>query len=150
MSVASTIPTQETDLMGDPRVIARRSFLWAGVYGIAVLVPQYFMEGQFAHRFPPPLTHPEHFYGFVGVALAWQCAFILISRNVVRFRPLMLVAALEKGLFAGSTLVLLFAGRVAALTAAVAVIDLALGALFVINYLLLEEPMRFGEEAAVQ
>ncbi len=123
--------------MGDARVVARRIFLWAGIYGIAVLLPQYFMESQLARSFPPPLTHPEHFYGFIGVALAWQLAFILISRDVVRFRPLMLAAALEKGLFVGSTLGLFLAGRVVALTAVAAAIDLALGALFVTSYLLL-------------
>jgi hypothetical protein len=38
-----------------------RVFLGAGVYGIIVLLPQYFLEAKLGRDFPPPLTHPEHF-----------------------------------------------------------------------------------------
>ena len=58
-----------------------RVFLGAGIYGVVVLLPQYFLEEKLARDFPPPLTHPEHFYGFIGVALAWQLVF-LIMRNM--------------------------------------------------------------------
>lgn len=51
---------------------ARRVFTGAAVYGLAVLLPQYFMEGRVGRDFPPPITHPEHFCGFIGVAFAWQ------------------------------------------------------------------------------
>jgi hypothetical protein len=47
---------------------ARRVFLVAGMYGIVVLVPQYFVE----LGLPALIERPEHFYGFIGVALAWQ------------------------------------------------------------------------------
>ena len=49
------------------------------IHGIAVLLPQYFLEAELGRRFPPPPNHPEQFYGFLGVALAWQFAFLLIS-----------------------------------------------------------------------
>jgi hypothetical protein len=49
---------------------ARVVFLVAGIYGILVLLPQYFLEERIGIDSPPPITHPEHFYGFVGVALA--------------------------------------------------------------------------------
>jgi len=42
----------------------------AGIYGIAVIAPQYFMEAQVGRDYPPAITHPEYFYGFVGVGLA--------------------------------------------------------------------------------
>lgn len=45
---------------------ARRVFFIAAVYGVIVLVPQYFMEARSGRDFPPPITHPEHFYGFVA------------------------------------------------------------------------------------
>ena len=48
---------------------ARRMFAVAGVYGIIVLAPHYFMEQQIA-RTHAPINHPEFFYGFTGVALA--------------------------------------------------------------------------------
>jgi hypothetical protein len=34
------------------------------------LLPLYFLEENQGTDFPPPLAHPEHFYGFIGVALA--------------------------------------------------------------------------------
>jgi hypothetical protein len=61
-------------------VFAKRVFFRAGVYGLIVLVPLYFLEDRLGRIFPPPLTHPEDFYGFIGVALAWQLAFLTISR----------------------------------------------------------------------
>ena len=76
--------------------IARWIFAIAGVYGILVIAPLYFAEGQIAQNDPPAITHPEFFYGFVGITLAWQLIFLMIARNPVRFRPLMLVSVLEK------------------------------------------------------
>ena len=111
---------------------ARRVFFGAGLYGIAVLVPHYFLEERLARVFPPALTHPEHYYGFLGVALAWQFAFLVIARDVVRFRPLMLPAALEKLLFVGATLVLWAKGRVPADVARLTAGDLLLGLLFLL------------------
>jgi hypothetical protein len=119
---------------------ARRVFLWAGIYGVVVLLPQYFMEGRFAQDFPPPLNHPEHFYGFIGVGLAWQLAFIVISRDPVRFRPLMLPAVVEKFTFAASTFVLFWGGRVAGAIAGAAAVDLLLGVLFLISYVKTASP----------
>ncbi len=113
------------------RTFARRVFLFAGVYGLVVLLPQYFLEDRIGRDYPPPITHPEHFYGFVGVAVAWQIAFLIISRDVVRFRPLMLAAIVEKASFALPTFALFASGRVAAATAAVAGIDALLGVLFI-------------------
>ena len=77
------------------------------------------LEDRIGRDYPPPITHPEHFYGFVGVAVAWQIAFLIISRDVVRFRPLMLAAIVEKASFALPTFALFASGRVAAATAAV-------------------------------
>ena len=53
---------------------ARWVFLVAGVYGVLVVLPQYSLEARIARDFPPPITHPEYFYGFIGVALAWRVA----------------------------------------------------------------------------
>ena len=116
------------------RAFAGRVFLWAAIYGIAVLLPQYFLEERVGIDFPPPITHPEHFYGFVGVALAWQFAFLVIARDVVRFRPLMIPAALEKFLFGASTFVLYAGGRVNGLIAGAAAFDCLLGILFLISF----------------
>ena len=114
---------------------AKIVFTVAGVYGLLVLVPQYFLEGRYGRDFPPPISHPEHYYGFVGLALVWQLAFLVIARDPVRYRPLILVAVLEKLSFGLAIPVLYLMGRVAPLLFAPAVIDLLLGALFLASYL---------------
>lgn len=68
---------------------AKRVFMIAGIYGIIVLLPQYLLEAGIGLPLPGPITRPEHFYGFIGVALVWQFAFLLIARDVRRYRPLM-------------------------------------------------------------
>ena len=50
---------------------ARYSFLIAGIYGLLSLSPMYFLEAKNGRDFPPAITHPEYYYGFMGVALAW-------------------------------------------------------------------------------
>lgn len=47
----------------------------AGIYGLLILTPQYFLETKNGIDFPPAINHPEYYYGFIGVALAWQVAF---------------------------------------------------------------------------
>ena len=103
---------------------ASRVFLAAGIYGVIVLLPQYFLEQKLGRDFPPPITHPEQFYGFIGVALAWQFVFLMISRDVERYRLLMLPAILEKLSFGVAALLLFAQGRTAALVAGAGGIDL--------------------------
>lgn len=78
---------------------AKYTFLVAGIYGLVALVPQYFLADKIGRDFPPAITHPEYYHGFVGVALAWQIAFLIISRNPARYRLMMLPAILEKAAF---------------------------------------------------
>lgn len=113
---------------------ARRVFTGAAVYGLLALAPQYFLEEKIGRDYPPPITHPEHFYGFVGVALAWQFLFLLIARDPVRYRPAMLVAVLEKLVFAVPAVALFFGGRVPAPVLGFGLIDLTLALLFLAAY----------------
>ena len=113
---------------------ARRVFLWAAIYGIAVLAPQVFLESRINRDFPPAITHPEHFYGFVGTALVFQLVFLLISRDVIRYRPLMLVGVLEKIAFGGPAIVLFAQGRLAGIVFFFGLVDLALGVAFLLAY----------------
>src|SRR5882724_7760304 len=92
---------------------AKRVFQVAGIYGVLVLLPQYFMEGRISADNPPAITHPEYFYGFIGVALAWQILFLVIARDPVRYRLAMFPAILEKLTFAGAAAVLYFRHRLA-------------------------------------
>jgi hypothetical protein len=116
------------------RRFARRVFTGAAVYGLLALVPQYFLEARIGRDFPPAITHPEHFYGFVGIAIAWQLAFLVIARDPVRYRALMPVAALEKLAFGGATVVLFALDRTAWPVLAVGALDLVLATLFLAAY----------------
>ncbi|MFZ1546715.1 MAG: hypothetical protein WAT12_06395 [Candidatus Nitrotoga sp.] len=114
---------------------ARRVFLWAGIYGILVLFPMFFLEHKLGIDFPPATNHPEQYYGFISVALAWQFAFLLIASDVHRYRPLMLPAITEKFVAAGAAIWLYVLGRIDALTLAPFLVDLFLGFLFVASYI---------------
>lgn len=113
---------------------AKRVFFGAGVYGLIVLVPMYFLEGRQGQDSPPPVTHPEHYYGFVGVAVAWQSAFPLISREPAKYRLMMLPSILEKLAFGIAVWVLFLEARVAAPMLGPASIDVALAALFALAF----------------
>ena len=111
-----------------------RVFFGAGIYGVVTLLPPYFLEAKFGRDFPPPLNHPEHFYGFIGVAFAWQFVFLLIARDVRRHRLLMLPAILEKLSFGAAALVLYAQGRAAAFVAGAGFIDLLLAVFFALAF----------------
>jgi hypothetical protein len=113
---------------------AKRVFLMAGVYGLLVLLPQYFLEAKTGRDFPPPITHPEYYYGFIGVALAWQVLFLIISRDPVRYRLMILPSVLEKASFGVAAIILYLSGRVSSVMLGFGIIDLILGALFVAAY----------------
>ena len=122
---------QKSDAQGK---FAKRVFMIAAVYGIIVLLPQYFMETKIGQDFPPPITHPEQYYGFIGVALAWQALFLVIARDPVRYRPAMLPAILEKLTFGVACIVLYIQGRLSPMILGVGSLDLILAALFMISY----------------
>jgi hypothetical protein len=114
---------------------AKVLYLVAGIYGLAVLVPQYFLEEKNGRDFPPAITHPEYYYGFIGVAIAWQFVFLILSRDPVRYRPIMLAAVLEKASYGIATIILYLQGRAGPIILGTGMIDLVLGALFFVAYL---------------
>ncbi|REK10482.1 MAG: hypothetical protein DWQ37_16495 [Planctomycetota bacterium] len=107
-----------------------RLFFAAGIYGLVVLAPMYFLEGLLGREDPPPITHPEYFYGFLGVAVAWQVAFLIIATDPSRYRALMVPSVLEKLGYGVAVLVLAGLGRVTAGPVATGCIDLVFAALF--------------------
>ena len=114
---------------------ARWVFGAAGIYGLIGLAPLYFLETRIGQDAPPPITHPEYFYGFAGLGLAWQIAFLCIAVDPVRYRLMMLPSMVEKFSFAIAVGVLLGQGRVPAGVVGFASVDLVLGILFVIAWL---------------
>lgn len=98
------------------------------------LLPQYFMEAKVGRDYPPAITHPEYFYGFIGEAIAWQWLFVLIARDPIRYRPAMLPGVLEKVAFDGATVALYLQGRLAPATLGFGIVDLVFAALFLVAY----------------
>ena len=113
---------------------ARIVFFLAGIWGLLILTPMYFMESEVARQ-SGPVTHPEHYYGFIGVALTWQVLFLVLSKDPARYRLMMLPAVLEKISFALSTFILYQLDRVASTIAAIAGIDLIWAILFIAAFL---------------
>jgi hypothetical protein len=114
---------------------AKWVFLLAGVSGILMVVPPYFLERQTGEDYPPPVTHPEYYYGFFGVTLAWQFLFLVIASDPIRYRRAMLPAMLEKASFALAIPLLYAAGRVAGVWLGFAAMDGTWLVLFVVAYL---------------
>jgi hypothetical protein len=110
---------------------AKLVFLIAGIWGVLVVTPLFFMYDYIGSIYPPALTHPDIYYGFVTVMLSWQIAFLIISTDPPRYRPLFPAAMLEKFGFIIAIAVLLAQGRVSASFAASTAPDLLLGLLFV-------------------
>jgi len=119
---------------------ARLVFRIAGIYGLLVLPPMYFMETRIGHEHPPAITHPEYFYCFIGLGVVWQIAFLLISHDPIRYRPMMLVGILEKLSFGLAAPILYALGRVPIEVFALASADLILGVLFAFAWQATREP----------
>jgi hypothetical protein len=113
---------------------ARYVFLIAGIYGLIVLAPLYFLEARIGQDNPPAITHPEYFYGFVGVGLAWQLLFLVISRDPMRYRLAMLPSIVEKITFGAACIILYLQQRLALQTLMLSSVDLILAVLFAISF----------------
>jgi hypothetical protein len=110
---------------------ARVVFIIAGVWGVLVLTPLFFLIDVTGRQYAPPSVYPQFFYGFLSVAMAWQIAFLLIGSDPARFRVFMLPSMVEKF---GHVLVvtsLYRQGRISSLDAQAAWPDLVLGILFI-------------------
>lgn len=123
---------------------ARNLFSFAGAYGVIVTVPMYFSEVQFNIDHPPAITHPEYFYGFIGVTLAWQILFLMIARDIKRYRMMIVPAILEKFTYAAAGIALFAEGRVGSTILSFAGIDLLFGILFIIAFIKTKEQIPFS------
>ena len=105
-------------------------FAAAGVWGVLVVPPLYFLYDTVGRMNPPAVTHPEFYYGFLAVTMAWQFAFFVIASDPVRFRLLMLPAICEKMFYVVTLAVLLAQGRIVPSQFPFGVVDFVLGVLF--------------------
>jgi hypothetical protein len=110
---------------------AKIVFWIAAIWGFVILAPLYFMFDLIGRQDPPPITHPAFFYGFISVGLAFQIAFIVIAREPVRLRPMMIPSVIEKFGGGGTFVVLYLQHRLRTGDLVLGCIDLLFGVLFV-------------------
>lgn len=113
---------------------AKVVFTIAGIWGVLITLPLYFLYDYVGRRTPPVITHPEFYYGFVGVTLTWQFVFLLIGTSPARYRPIIIPAILEKVSYVLANLVLFVNHRMSASQALPSATDLVLALLFVIAF----------------
>jgi hypothetical protein len=81
---------------------------------------------------PPPITHPEFYYGFIGVGVARQ--LVLIGSDPVRYRPINIAAIVEKFSYGVAVLMLAAQNRIAGEPLHFGILDLAWGVIFTVVY----------------
>jgi hypothetical protein len=113
---------------------AKVVFWVAGIWGLLVITPLYFMFDLIGEKDPPAINHPGFYYGFVGLALAWQVAFLFIAQEPVRLRPMMIPSVIEKFAWGATVTVLVLQGRMRPSDFMFAGTDMLLGLLFVAAY----------------
>ena len=118
--------------------LAKIVFVGAGIWGVAVLTPLYWLVDITGRHYAPPADYPQFFYGFFSVAMAWQIAFFIIGSDPARFRPLMIPSMLEKFGHVATVAVLYSQSRISTLDAQAAIPDLVLGLLFVVAFVRLK------------
>ncbi len=115
-------------------LFAKRVFTGAGLWGLLVVPPLFFLYDTVGRLNPPAITHPEYYYGFAAITTTWQFAFLVIASDPVRYRPLFPVAILEKLGWVVTVTVLYAQGRVAANALPLGGADMFLGILFAIAF----------------
>jgi hypothetical protein len=113
---------------------ARTVFWIAAIWGVLILAPLYFIFDMISRNDPPPITHPAFYYGFASVSLAFQVAFIVIAKDPVRLRPMMIPSVIEKFGYGATLLVLYLQNRLHLQDLALGGVDILFGALFLIAY----------------
>lgn len=114
---------------------AKIVFWIAGIWGVLVLAPLYFLFDVIGRQDPPPITHPGFYYGFASVGLAFQIVFFTIARDPIRLRPVMIPSIIEKLAGGGTFVVLYLQHRLTPGDLGLGCVDLLFGVLFVAAFL---------------
>jgi len=113
---------------------AKIVFWIAGIFGVLAITPLFFMLDAIERLDPPAITHPQFYYGFIGVALVWQFVYLTVATDPMRFRPMILLSALAKCSYALTVGVLYLRGGMAPVEWVTAVPDAILMVLFVVAF----------------
>ncbi len=112
-----------------------KTVFWiAAIYGLILLIPMYFLMSTIGEEAPPSISHPEFYYGFVGVTILWQCIFVLIAINPLRYQTIIRIAILEKFTYTVQVLILYSMGKVQPNILGTALADPIFGILFILAY----------------
>jgi len=114
---------------------ARNVFLVAGIWGVIVMTSMYFLFDVVNRQYPPAITHPDFYYGFVSITFAWQIVFLVISLDPLRYRPIMAAALVEKFGYIATLAVLYLKGQIQSGQFAVVAPDCILGLFFIAAFL---------------
>jgi len=109
-------------------------FCIAATYGFILLIPMYFLMNRIGQEAPPAISPPEFYYGFVGVTLLWQCVFVLIALDPLRFQAVIPIAILEKICYTVPVLILYSMGKVQLNILGTALADPIFAIIFIIAY----------------
>jgi hypothetical protein len=114
---------------------AKIVFWIAGIWGVLVLAPLYFLFDVIGRQDPPPITHPGFYYGFASVGLSFQIVFFVIARDPIRLRPMMIPSIIEKFAGGGTFVILYLEHRLTPGDLGLGCVDLLFGVLFVAAFL---------------
>jgi hypothetical protein len=87
--------SSQRDIGGIGR-LTKLTFRFAGLWGMLVIVPVYFLYDEIGRKDPPVLSHPHFYFGWLGVTLAWQVLFLMLASDPIRYKPMMIPAMFEK------------------------------------------------------
>ena len=110
---------------------AKMVFVAAGVWGIVILTPLYFLFDVIGRLYASPINYPQGYYGFLAITMAWQFAFLVIGSNPARYRLMMIPSMVEKFAYVLTMGVLYIQGRIPVTDVLVISPDLLWGVLFV-------------------
>ena len=113
---------------------AKWIFLIAGILGLLSMVPLTFAEKMMG------VKQPEFFYGFVFLNICWQIVYLILSSDVIRFRPIMIPAFLAKASATAALTWLYLLGRVSVQWVGIGALDGVFAALFLAGYLATGRP----------
>lgn len=113
---------------------AKIVFYAAGVWGLLIITPLFFMFHLIGRQDPPPITHPGFYYGFATAAWTWQLVFFVIARDPVRFRLIMIPSMVEKFSYGIAVILLFLQSRMRSGDLVFGSVDLLLGILFIVSF----------------
>lgn len=114
--------------------LAKWTFRTAGIFGLIVMVPMLFIEKLIVEIMPPAVKHPEFFYGFVLLNICWQILYLIVSKDPIRLRPIMIPSFFAKASGPVALLWLHFQDRISSQWVTTIYMDALFAILFLVSY----------------